>query len=119
MPRRRSRADATTVPLLRWPIFAAVAALVVTWVGLAAVRKPDAAPRPPSLNRNVVASFWSVPITGGRPRLLFRTRGWQDAFPTYRRDGSILFVRPNETGQAVFARTTRGAVRRLRPLPTF
>lgn len=108
---------ATSVPLLRWPVFAAVAALVVAWLGFAVLRSPDAPPEPPRLNRNIVASFWSVPVSGGRPRLLFKTRGWQDAFPTYRRDGSILFVRANATGQALFLATKSGVVRRLRSLP--
>lgn len=110
---------ARSVPLLHRPVFAAVAAPIVAWVGFAVVREPDTPPKPPRLNRNIVASFWSVPVTGGRPRLLLRTRGWQDTFPTYRRDGSILFVRPNSTGQALFVKTAGGAVRQLRALPLF
>jgi Tol biopolymer transport system component len=108
---------ATTVPLLRRPLVAVVAALVVAWVGFAVLRSPETPSGAPPLNRKVVASFWSVPVAGGRPRLLLRTRGWQDAFPTYRRDGSILFVRPTALGQALFATSPGGAVRRLRALP--
>jgi Tol biopolymer transport system component len=102
--------------LLRWPLLGAVVAAVL--LGFAVLR-PDREPQAPP-TPHVVSSFWTVPVTGGRPRLLFRDRG-QDTFPTYRRGGrSILFARPTSLGStALFSATLGGEVQRLRALPVF
>jgi hypothetical protein len=79
--------------------------------------------RAPADHRRSAGTAAAEPERGGvvlvRARLVFRTRGWQDTFPTYRRDGSILFVRPTPFDQALFITTPGGAVRRLRALPVF
>jgi Tol biopolymer transport system component len=108
------------VPLLRWPLLAAVAALVTGWIGFALLRAPEPLQAPPPLNRNVVSSIWSIPVAGGRPQLVSRARGWQDSFPTYRRDGSILFVRwTSSTTVELLMTNLEGRVQRLRSLPVF
>lgn len=57
--------------------------------------RSHAEPAPPSYpNPALVSSIWSVPVAGGRPKLLLRDRGWQDSDPLVLPDGTIVFERP-------------------------
>lgn len=71
--------------------------------------------------QDVVSSLSSVPVTGGRARLVLRERGAQDGFPTYRSGGrSILLVRPRAAGTTTLLAIGRnGHPQRLRSLPSF
>jgi dipeptidyl aminopeptidase/acylaminoacyl peptidase len=105
------------VAFLRWPVVAAVAALTLAWVGLGVLHSPDEPQGPPPLTHKFVTSFWSIPVAGGTPTLVFRTRGWQDERATYRSDGSIVFRRWTSFGKlGLFSRTRDGKVRKLRSL---
>jgi dipeptidyl aminopeptidase/acylaminoacyl peptidase len=99
--------------LLRRPLLgAAVAAVLLAFAVLRADRDAEAPP-----TRPVVSSFWSIPVTGGRPTLLFSDRG-QDHFTTYRRGGgSILFARASFASTSLFSVTPGNPPRRLRRLP--
>jgi hypothetical protein len=92
-------------------------ALAATAFGFSALRSHGAAV--PAPGHNVVSSLWSVPVTGGRARLVLRDRGTQDAYPVYRSGGrSILIVRPTGPGTtALLEVTPDGHEQRLRSLP--
>jgi hypothetical protein len=101
-------------------LLAAVAACALATAAVGVVAGRRAQTEPPALNPNVVSSIWSVPVAGGRPRLVLRDRRHQDAFPAARPDGSILFVRPTSIATtALFAVRSGQAPRRLRSLPDF
>ena len=68
---------------------------------------------------HVTTEVWSVPVDGGRARLVLRDRGHQDAFPVYRNDGSLLFVRPTSLTTTALFSLRGGHVTRLRRLPVF
>jgi len=105
-------------PTLRVPLLAAACVLVGVGFALVALG-PDRRAAPPALGRNVVSSLWSVPVDGGPPRLLLRDPHHQDAFPLYRRDGSLLFARPTSLSTTALFSLRAGRVTRLRALPVF
>jgi WD40-like Beta Propeller Repeat len=104
-------------PTLRIPLVAVAFVFAVIALALVALA-PHRRAAPPPLNRNVVSSLWSVPVDGGAPRTLLRDPHHQDAFPLYRRDGTLLFARPTLSSAALFS-LRAGHVTRLRALPVF
>lgn len=93
----------------------AVAVLATVYAGITRKDEPAAAP-----TTDVVSTIWSAPVAGGKPRLLLRDAGHQDAFPAWRRDGSILVTRATSLGETALVSLRRdGRVRELRRLPVF